>query len=116
MRTVFAAFFLANGGRWIGLLRRQGNSGAIRATIVKNRPWFSPDEPQVSTLIPSQIVEILESASPRTRSIYLAYRAGCSYDEIAKHTGLTRNTIKRHIRRGLLAIMEHLANTAEPFD
>ena len=54
--------------------------------------------------------------SPRTRSIYLAYRAGCSYDEIAKHTGLTRNTIKRHIRRGLLAIMEHLANTAEPFD
>jgi DNA-binding transcriptional regulator LsrR (DeoR family) len=41
------------------------------------------------------------------RKIYFAHRAGYSYAEIADHMNISRTTIKRHIARALLAIMEH---------
>lgn len=55
---------------------------------------------------PAQIVRVLEGVSRRTCKIYLAHRAGHSYEEIAALTGLSHRRIKRHIARGLLAIME----------
>jgi RNA polymerase sigma-70 factor (ECF subfamily) len=50
---------------------------------------------------------VLDGVSRRTREIYFAHRAGYSYAEIAVHMGISHITIKRHIARALLAIMEH---------
>lgn len=50
---------------------------------------------------------LLDAVSRRTRDIYFAHRAGYSYAEIADHMGISHITIKRHIARALLAIMEH---------
>jgi RNA polymerase sigma-70 factor (ECF subfamily) len=55
----------------------------------------------------AHIRAVLDAVSPRTREIYFAHRAGYSYAEIAAHMNLSHITIKRHIARGLLAIMEH---------
>jgi RNA polymerase sigma factor (sigma-70 family) len=49
----------------------------------------------------------LDAANVRTREIYFAHRAGYSYDEIAAHFQLSHITIRRHIARALLIIMEH---------
>src|ERR1700722_11186336 len=49
----------------------------------------------------------LDAVSLRTREIYFAHRAGYSYAEIAEHMNISHITIKRHIARALLAIMEH---------
>jgi len=50
---------------------------------------------------------VLDAVSLRTREIYFAHRAGYSYAEIADHMNISQITIKRHIARALLAIMEH---------
>jgi len=50
---------------------------------------------------------VLDAVSLRTREIYFAHRAGYSYAEIADHMNISHITIKRHIARALLAIMEH---------
>jgi RNA polymerase sigma factor (sigma-70 family) len=50
---------------------------------------------------------VLDAVSVRTREIYFAHRAGYSYVEIADHMNISHITIKRHIARALLAIMEH---------
>jgi RNA polymerase sigma factor (sigma-70 family) len=49
---------------------------------------------------------LLDAASVRTREIYFAQRAGYSYDEIAAHLNVSHITIRRHIARALLLIME----------
>jgi RNA polymerase sigma factor (sigma-70 family) len=49
---------------------------------------------------------LLDAASVRTREIYFAQRAGYSYDEIAAHFRVSHITIRRHIARALLVIME----------
>jgi RNA polymerase sigma factor (sigma-70 family) len=48
----------------------------------------------------------LDAASVRTREIYFAQRAGYSYDEIAEYFNISHITIRRHIARALLVIME----------
>ena len=57
----------------------------------------------------SAIILVLEAVSPRTCEIYLAHRAGYTYDEISAQLKVSHITIKRHIARGLLAIMEYRA-------
>jgi RNA polymerase sigma-70 factor (ECF subfamily) len=54
----------------------------------------------------SHIQAMLDAVSPRTREIYFAHRAGYSYAEIADHMSISHITIKRHIARALLEIME----------
>jgi RNA polymerase sigma-70 factor (ECF subfamily) len=49
---------------------------------------------------------VLDRVSRRTREIYFAHRAGYSYAEIAEHMSISHITIRRHIARALLAIME----------
>jgi RNA polymerase sigma factor (sigma-70 family) len=51
------------------------------------------------------IQKILDAASVRS-DIYFAQRAGYSYDEIAAHFNVSHMTIRRHIARALLIIME----------
>lgn len=53
------------------------------------------------------IRDLLDAAGSRTREIYFAHRAGYSYAEIAAHFGISHITIRRHIARALLVIMEH---------
>jgi RNA polymerase sigma factor (sigma-70 family) len=55
----------------------------------------------------SHIRAVLDAVSLRTREIYFAHRAGYTYAEIARHMDISHITIKRHIARALLAIMEH---------
>jgi RNA polymerase sigma factor (sigma-70 family) len=50
---------------------------------------------------------LLDGVSRRTRDIFFAHRAGYSYAEIGDHMGISNITIKRHIARALLALMEH---------
>jgi DNA-directed RNA polymerase specialized sigma24 family protein len=49
----------------------------------------------------------MDAVTPRTREIYFAHRSGYAYAEIAGHMGIAAITIKRHIARALLTIMEH---------
>jgi RNA polymerase sigma factor (sigma-70 family) len=55
----------------------------------------------------NRIRAVLDAVSVRTREIYFAHRAGYSYAEIAAHMNISQITIKRHIGRALLAIMDH---------
>jgi RNA polymerase sigma factor (sigma-70 family) len=74
-------------------------------------PLIAPESTPEDTLEAqqrlSQIRGVLDAVSLRTREIYFAHRAGYSYSEIADHMGISHITIKRHIARALLAIMEH---------
>jgi RNA polymerase sigma-70 factor (ECF subfamily) len=54
-----------------------------------------------------RIGAVLEAVSVRTREIYFAHRAGYSYDEIAEYFNISHITIRRHIARALLVVMEH---------
>jgi RNA polymerase sigma factor (sigma-70 family) len=53
-----------------------------------------------------RISALLEALSLRTREIYFAHRAGYSYDEIAAYFNISHITIRRHIARALLVVME----------
>lgn len=57
----------------------------------------------------SEIIRVLEAISTRTREIYLAHRAGYTYEEISAQLNVSYITIKRHVARGLMAIMEYRA-------
>jgi RNA polymerase sigma-70 factor (ECF subfamily) len=74
-------------------------------------PLIAPDSTPEDTVEAEQrlrhIRAVLDAVNPRTREIYFAHRAGYSYAEIAEHMGISHITIKRHIARALLAIMEH---------
>jgi RNA polymerase sigma factor (sigma-70 family) len=74
-------------------------------------PLIAPDSTPEETLEAQQrlnrIRAVLEAVSLRTREIYFAHRAGYSYAEIADHMNISHITIKRHIARALLAIMEY---------
>ena len=61
----------------------------------------------------NRIRAVLDAVSLRTRQIYFAHRAGYSYAEIAEHMSISHITIKRHIARALLAIMEHGARESD---
>jgi RNA polymerase sigma factor (sigma-70 family) len=75
------------------------------------RPLVDPESTPEETLEAEQrlnsIGAVLDAVSLRTREIYFATRAGYSYAEIAEHMDISQITIKRHIARALLAIMEH---------
>jgi RNA polymerase sigma factor (sigma-70 family) len=74
-------------------------------------PLIAPQSTPEETLDAEQrlrgIRAVLDAVSLRTREIYFAHRAGYSYTEIAAHMNISHITIKRHIARALLAIMEH---------
>jgi RNA polymerase sigma-70 factor (ECF subfamily) len=68
----------------------------------------TPEEALESEQRLHNITALLDGLGRRTRDIYFAHRAGYSYAEIADHMGISTITIKRHIERALLAIMEHV--------
>jgi RNA polymerase sigma factor (sigma-70 family) len=70
-------------------------------------PESTPEDTVEAQQRLSHIKALLDAVSQRTREIYFAHRAGYSYAEIAAHMDISHITIKRHIARALLAIMEH---------
>ena len=70
-------------------------------------PQSTPEDTLEAQQRLSLIRAVLDAVSLRTREIYFAHRAGYSYAEIADHMNISHITIKRHIARALLAIMEH---------
>ena len=70
-------------------------------------PESSPEDALDAVQRLGRIKRVLDGVSRRTRDIYFAHRSGYSYAEIAAHMRISHITVKRHIARGLLAIMEH---------
>ena len=74
-------------------------------------PLIAPESPPEDKVQAQQrlvhIRAVLDAVGVRTREIYFAHRSGYSYAEIADHMGISHITIKRHIARAILAIMEH---------
>ncbi len=88
-------------------LRRQVPLEDLNAQSPLIDPETTPEDSLQAQQRLSHIRAVLDAVSLRTREIYFANRAGYSYAEIADHMGISHITIKRHIARALLAIMEH---------
>jgi RNA polymerase sigma factor (sigma-70 family) len=68
---------------------------------------------------PEQIVEthqrldivsaLLNAASKRTHEVYIAFRVGYSYAEIANNMNISNATVRRHISRASRIVTEHQA-------
>lgn len=56
-----------------------------------------------------QIEAMLSAVSRRTSEVFLAHRAGFSYEEIASELGISTRTVKKHIARAI----SMLASAAE---
>ncbi len=55
-----------------------------------------------------QLTALLDSVSRRTREVYLAHRSGYSHAEIANDMGIAEITVKRHIARAHLIILNRV--------
>ncbi len=88
-------------------LRKEVPIEELNAQTPLIAPEPTPDEILEAQQRLDRIRAVLEAVSVRTREIYFAHRAGYSYAEIADHMNISPTTIKRHIARALLAIMEH---------
>ena len=66
----------------------------------------SPDEVLAAQQRLDEVREALGAVSPRTRDIYLAHRAGYSYDELAAGYGVSVSTIEKSIARAVVALMD----------
>jgi RNA polymerase sigma factor (sigma-70 family) len=90
-------------------LRRQVPLDAVDTVIpsplITEQP--SPEDTLAAHQRLHSIKALLDAQGQRTREIYFAHRAGYSYGEIADSLGISHITIKRHIARALLIIMEH---------
>jgi RNA polymerase sigma factor (sigma-70 family) len=94
---------------------RHDRSGLRREVPIEEADRLSPLI--ASSPTPHQILEnqqrldrltaLLDAVNPRTREIYFAHRSGYTYAEIADDMGIAEITIRRHIARALLTIMEH---------
>ena len=88
-------------------LRRQVPLDRIENDHPLIAPDITPDEHFATQQRLDAIRTLLDAAGPRTREIYFAHRAGYSYAEISAQLGISHVTIKRHIARARLVIMEH---------
>lgn len=66
----------------------------------------APDEVLAAQERLNEVRRILGAVSPRTRDIYLAHRAGYSYEELAAAFGVSISTIEKSVARAVLALME----------
>ena len=87
-------------------LRREVPIDDLDASSALVDPDSTPEQRLETQQRLHRISELLESVSRRTRDIYFAHRAGYSYAEIADYMGISHITIRRHISRALLTIME----------
>lgn len=53
----------------------------------------------------AEITQVLSAVSERTCEIFLAHRAGYSYEEIATDLHITQRTVQKHIARAMFLLM-----------
>jgi RNA polymerase sigma factor (sigma-70 family) len=104
LQAEIAVTFLRNGRS-----RSTGISGQIAAEyslspLIASSP--TPDQIFENQQRLDHLTAILDAVNPRMREIYFAHRAGYTYAEIANHMSIAEITIKRHIARALLTIMD----------
>ncbi len=61
-----------------------------------------------------EITRILSAVSQRTCQIFLAQRAGYSYEEIAADLAITPRTVQKHIARAMFLLMKSRTEKGEP--
>lgn len=88
-------------------LRREVSIEDVDAQSPLIAPEAAPEDTVEAQQRLDHIRALLDAVSLRTREIYFAHRAGYSYAEIADQMDISHITIKRHIARALLTIMEH---------
>lgn len=66
----------------------------------------APDEVLAAQQRLNEVRSVLGALSPRTRDIYLACRAGYSYEELAAGFGVSVSTIEKSIARAVVALMD----------
>lgn len=66
----------------------------------------TPDEVLAAQDRLNEVRRVLGAVSPRTRDIYLAHRAGYSYEELAVNFGVSISTIEKSVARAVIAIMD----------
>lgn len=60
-----------------------------------------------------QITSVLSAVSERTCEIFLAHRAGYTYDEIAADLNITQRTVQKHIARATFLLIRMKAEEQE---
>jgi len=88
-------------------LHREVSLEDVEAQSPLIAPQAAPEDTVEAQQRLNHIQAVLDAVSLRTREIYFAHRAGYSYAEIADQMDISHITIKRHIARALLTIMEH---------
>jgi RNA polymerase sigma factor (sigma-70 family) len=83
------------------------DQGDVHSPLVALGP--SPEAELEAQQSLSAVIRLLEGVSPRTCEIYLAHRAGYTYDEISSRLNVSHITIRRHIARALEAISGYRA-------
>lgn len=73
------------------------------AAIIDSRP--GPDRIVAAQQRLDEIREVLGAVSERTCQIFLAHRAGYSYDEIATDFHITARTVQKHIARAMFLLI-----------
>jgi RNA polymerase sigma factor (sigma-70 family) len=100
--------------RVVDHVRREGRHSERRADASEEGATMSA-EPELDRIADRMTVaHALASLASRPRQVItLAYIEGLTHQEIAERTGLPLGTIKSDIRRGLLALRQHLRSTDE---
>lgn len=68
----------------------------------------APDQILDSQQRLAELTALLDAVSPRTREIFFARRSGYTCAEIASDMGVAEITVKRHITRAHLIILNHV--------
>jgi RNA polymerase sigma factor (sigma-70 family) len=99
--------------RWDPLKQVPIEEFSAHAPLISTQP--TPEEVLDNEQRLKRVRAALDAVSPLTREIFLAHRTGYSYAEIAHHLNISHITIKRHVARALLAIMEYRDDATLPF-
>lgn len=74
-----------------------------RTQLVDSAP--SPERILAAQQRLDEITRSLSTVSPRTCEIFLAQRAGFSYEEIAAELDISQRTVQKHIARAMLLLL-----------
>jgi RNA polymerase sigma-70 factor (ECF subfamily) len=70
--------------------------------VLQHDSWEDPDARRDKYATDQKLQQLLSHLSPqRLRAFYLVYQEGYSYQEAAAYLGISKNSIKTHIKLGL---------------
>jgi RNA polymerase sigma-70 factor (ECF subfamily) len=92
-------------------LKKTAQDADLKAALLENYiPIYNPVEAQLKyEEYERTAMQAIEQLSPRRQLIYkLSREKGMTYDEIALHLGISRNTVKEQIAQATKSIKEYL--------